>query len=456
MYLEDTIAAIATPVGCGGIGIVRVSGPDATSIADKVFIKQGNGGLESHRFYYGRIVDPADRSLIDEGMGVLMRAPRSYTREDVLELHCHGGYLIVQRVLDACLRAGARLSEAGEFTRRAFLNGRIDLCQAESIIDLINSRTEMSLAFAQSQREGTLSARLGEISGLLRHALALIEAFIDFPEEDLDAATLGQIASLVDRSREMLAALLDSYAHGKVIREGISVLLAGKPNVGKSSLLNALTLEQRAIVSHIPGTTRDVIEEIINIDGLPVRIIDSAGIRDSHDEIEQEGIRRSLEKLALADLVLFLVDGSAAMDRQDRDLLQAITGKRFITVVNKTDLPQVLDEKELPAGAQVVHISSKNGSGIDRLRFAVFHSFVSDRLLTSQDHVAITSTRHRDILTRAIVGLESFCSQLTGGASGELLAIDLRDSLAAIGEITGETTPDAILDIIFSSFCIGK
>jgi len=456
MYLEDTIAAIATPVGCGGIGIVRVSGPDASGIAGRVFIKQGNGGLESHRFYYGRIVDPADGSLIDEGMGVLMRAPRSYTREDVLELHCHGGYLVVQRVLDACLQAGARLSEAGEFTRRAFLNGRIDLCQAESIIDLINSRTEMSLAFAQSQREGTLSARLGEVAELLRHALALIEAFIDFPEEDLDAATLGQIESLVERSRADLAALLDSYAHGKVIRDGISVLLAGKPNVGKSSLLNALTLEQRAIVSHIPGTTRDVIEEIINIDGLPVRVIDSAGIRHSHDEIEQEGIRRSLEKLALADLVLFMVDGSAAIDRLDRDLMQAIAGKRFITVVNKTDLPPVLDETGLPGEASIVRISSKDGSGIDQLRSAIFHAFVSDSVLTSRDHVAITSVRHRDILTRALAGLDRFRSQLASGASGELLSIDLRDSLAAIGEITGETTPDAILDIIFSSFCIGK
>lgn len=456
MYIEDTIAAIATPVGCGGIGIVRVSGPQASAVADKVFRKQGNGGLESHRFYYGRIVDPVDNSLIDEAMGVLMRSPRSYTREDVLELHCHGGYLIVQRVLDACLRSGARLSETGEFTRRAFLNGRIDLCQAESIIDLINSRTEMSLAFAQSQREGALSARLGEVAGHLRKALALIEAFIDFPEEDLDAATLGQIESLVGRSREMLGVLLDSYAHGKVIRDGISVLLAGKPNVGKSSLLNALTLEQRAIVSHIPGTTRDVIEEIINIDGLPVRIIDSAGIRESHDEIEQEGIRRSLEKLALADLVLFLVDGSSAIDRQDLDLLQAIADKRFITVVNKMDLPPALDANALPAGADIIHISSKNGSGIDQLRSAIFRSFVSESLLTSRDHIAITSARHRDILVRALDSLDGFRLQLAGGASGELLSIDLRDSLAAIGEITGETTPDAILDIIFSSFCIGK
>lgn len=456
MYVEDTIAAIATPVGCGGIGIIRVSGAGASNIAERVFLKQGNGGLDSHRFYYGRIVDPLDGSLIDEAMAVLMLAPRSYTREDVLELHCHGGYLLVQRVLDACLRAGARLSEAGEFTRRAFLNGRIDLCQAESIIDLINSRTEMSLAFAQSQREGALSARLGEITGALKNALALIEAFIDFPEEDLDAAAAGHIALLVNNSRNSLVSLLKSFEHGKVIRDGISVLLAGKPNVGKSSLLNALTLEQRAIVSHIPGTTRDVIEEIINIEGLPVRIIDSAGIRHSHDEIEQEGIRRSLEKLALADLVLFMVDGSQPLDSLDLDLLSSISGKRFITVINKSDLPLVVVNLELPAGVQTVHISSKDGRGVDQLRTAIFDSFVGEQVMTSQSHIALTTVRHRDIVSRAIEALDRFFCQVDAGSSGELMAIDLRDSLAAIGEITGETTPDAILDIIFSSFCIGK
>ena len=455
MYVEDTIAAIATPVGCGGVGIIRVSGSGASNIAERVFLKQGNGGLDSHRFCYGRIVDPVDGALIDEGMAVLMLAPRSYTREDVLELHCHGGYLLVQRVLDACLRAGARLSDAGEFTRRAFLNGRIDLCQAESIIDLINSRTEMSLAFAQSQREGALSVRLGTIAGALKNALALIEAFIDFPEEDLDAAVQGQIEALVTGGRGDLVALLNSFEYGKVIRDGISVLLAGKPNVGKSSLLNALTLEQRAIVSHIPGTTRDVIEEIISIDGLPVRIIDSAGIRHSHDAIEQEGIRRSLEKLVLADLVLFMVDGSRPMDSQDRDLLSALSGKRFITVINKSDLPLVLEQKELPDGVQAVHISSNDGSGVNQLRSAIFNSFVGEQV-TSQDLVALSTVRHRDIVVRAIECLDGFSCQVEAGASGELLAIDLRDSLAAIGEITGETTPDAILDIIFSSFCIGK
>jgi tRNA modification GTPase len=456
MYVDDTIAAIATPVGCGGIGIIRVSGSDASKIAERVFIKQGNGGLDSHRFYYGRIIDPITGALIDEGMAVMMMAPRSYTREDVLELHCHGGYLLVQRVLDACLRAGARLSEAGEFTRRAFLNGRIDLCQAESIIDIINSRTEMSLAFAQSQREGVLSARLYEVTGQLRNALALIEAFIDFPEEDLDAATLNQIDFLINGGRISLASLLNSFDHGKVIRDGISVLLAGKPNVGKSSLLNALTLEQRAIVSHIPGTTRDVIEEIISIDGLPVRIIDSAGIRQSHDEIEQEGIRRSLEKLVLADLVLYMVDGSQLLDTMDHDLLSAISGKRFITVINKSDLPPVLSEAELPVGVQTVHISSKDGRGIDQLRSAIFNTFVDEQSLSSRDHIAITTVRQRDIVLRALDGLDRFSCQLGAGPSGELLAIDLRDSLAAIGEITGETTPDAILDLIFSTFCIGK
>lgn len=456
MYCEDTIAAIATPIGCGGIGIVRVSGPEASGVAARVFVKQGNGGLESHRFYYGRIVDPADGSLIDEAMGVLMLAPRSYTREDVLELHCHGGYLVVQRVLDACLRAGARLSEAGEFTRRAFLNGRIDLCQAESVIDLINSRTEISLAFAQSQREGILSARLNEIVAALRQVLALIEAFIDFPEDDLDAASLNRIEELSADARSGIATLVESYAQGKVIRDGISVLLAGKPNVGKSSLLNALAREQRAIVSHIPGTTRDIIEEIIDIDGLPVRIIDSAGIRDAHDEIEQEGIRRSLEKLALADLVLFILDGSSPLDSLDHDLLNAIAGKRYLAVLNKSDLSQAVTEADLPPDAQAVHLSSKTGDGIDRLRQAIFSLFVSRETVTSREHVAITTVRHRDILLRSLSALDGFTLHLGEGASGELLSIDLRECLSALGEITGETTPDAILDIIFSSFCIGK
>jgi tRNA modification GTPase len=455
MYVEDTIAAIATPVGCGGIGIIRVSGSDASKIAEQVFIKQGNGGLDSHRFYYGRIVDPLDGLMIDEAMAVLMLTPRSYTREDVLELHCHGGYLLVQRVLDACLRAGARLANPGEFTRRAFLNGRIDLCQAESIIDIINSRTEMTLAHAQSQREGNLSIALGSVGADLRNALALIEAFIDFPEEDLDSAALGQLETLVGRSYDSLVALLRSFEYGKIIRNGVSVLLAGKPNVGKSSLLNALTLEQRAIVSHIPGTTRDVIEEMISIEGLPVRIIDSAGIRHSHDEVELEGIRRSLEKLALADLVLFLVDGSKPLDAMDMDLMHSLAGKHVITVINKSDLPQILDENELPDKVRSVHISSKDGSGIDQLCKAIFASFLDERA-TSQDHIALTTVRHRDIVARAIHGLDRFSLQLKSGFSGELLAIDLRDALAAVGEITGETTPDAILDIIFSSFCIGK
>jgi len=455
MYVEDTIAAIATPVGSGGIGIIRISGPGATSIVEKVFVKQGNGGFESHRFYYGRIIDPADASLIDEGMAVLMLAPRSYTREDVLELHCHGGYLIVQRVLDVCIRAGARLSDAGEFTRRAFLNGRIDLCQAESIIDLINSRTEMSLAYAQSQREGALSARLGEICSSLRNALALIEAFIDFPEDDLDAAALQQIEAFTFNGRDGLLALLSTFEQGKAVRDGVSVLLAGKPNVGKSSLLNALTLDQRAIVSHLPGTTRDIIEEVVSIEGLPVRIIDSAGIRHSHDEIEQEGIRRSLEKLALADLVLFLVDSSREFDDQDRDLAAALEGKRFITVLNKSDLASVVTADSFPSGSTVVRISTKDGSGLQELRHAIYACFVGEQV-SSREHVALTTVRHRDIVARALASLEVFSTQLAGGASGELLSIDIRESLAAIGEITGETTPDTILDIIFSSFCIGK
>lgn len=455
MYVADTIAAIATPVGSGGIGIIRVSGSDAAGIAERIFVRKGNGGLESHRFYYGHIVDPDSGDLIDEGMAVLMRNPRSYTREDVLEVHCHGGYLVVQKVLEACLRAGARLSDPGEFTRRAFLNGRIDLCQAESVMHLINSRTDMSLAYAQSQREGALSQRLGEIVSYLRTALALIEAFIDFPEDDLDEAALKSIGENVTNGRDRLVSLLATFEHGRVLQEGVSVLLAGKPNVGKSSLLNALAADQRAIVSHIPGTTRDIIEEVISIEGLPVRIIDSAGIRQAHDEVEQEGIRRSLEKLALADLVLFILDGSRSFDEQDSGIVSAIADKRCIVVINKSDLPIVVHLRGLPSGTPVVNISTKTGIGLDELRTAVFNSFVHEKVL-SQDHVAISTVRHRDIVVRALQGLDAFERQFNAGVSGELLAIDLRGSLSALGEITGETTPDSILDIIFSSFCIGK
>jgi len=457
MYLSDTIAAVATPPGVGGIGIVRVSGPKAEQVGKAVFRRVAGGGFQSHRLYYGSIINPVDTSLIDEGMAVLMRAPRSYTREDVLELHCHGGYLAVHLVLEACLAAGSRLAEPGEFTRRAFLNGRIDLCQAESVLDLISSRTSAALALAQRQREGKLGLMLEEVRRLIAEALAVLEAHIDFPEEEIEAESLGLIAGRVDAARRIILRLIDSFRYGKVLREGVSVLLVGKPNVGKSSLLNALLREERAIVSTVPGTTRDLIEETVSINGLPVRLIDAAGIHSGQsDEVEQEGIRRTLERISEADLVLFLVDGSRPFDEDDRKILAALNERTFIMVVTKADLTQLQEIAAPPLCHVQVHLSAKTGQGLDHLRSQLFSYFTHDADRDCGDMVALSNVRHRDILLRAQAAITSFEEHIQAGFPPELLAADLRDLLSSVGEITGATTPDAVLDLIFSSFCIGK
>lgn len=457
MYATDTIVAIATPPGCGGIGIVRVSGPLAEQIGLGIFRGAPGGGFQSHRLYYGRFLSPGDGSLIDEGMAVLMRSPRSYTCEDVLELHSHGGYLVVRSVLQACVAAGARLAEPGEFTRRAFLNGRIDLCQAESVIDVINSRTDAALALAQRQREGMLGRELEEVRRLVIEALAVIEAHIDFPEEDIDPSSLALVMERIAVARQLTSRLIESFRFGKVLREGVSVVLAGKPNVGKSSLLNALACEERAIVSSIPGTTRDMIEEIITINGLPIRVIDAAGIRRHHsDEIELEGIRRTRGKLAEADLVLYLADGSRPLDDDDLEIHAALAERPHISVVTKADLPQQLQISLLPASFGAVAISCRSGSGLGELRSLVYDYFMHDAPQLTDDLVALSNVRHRDILARATTALDLFTDHCVALLEPDLLAIDLREALAAVGEITGATTPDAVLDLIFSSFCIGK
>ena len=367
MYIEDTIAAIATPVGCGGIGIVRVSGPQASGIADRVFIMQGSGGLESHRFYFDAIVDPASGACVDEAMVVLMRAPRSYTREDVAEIQCHGGTLVTERILDLVLRSGARLAEPGEFTKRAFLNGRIDLLQAEAVIDIIRGKTEAALGLAQHQREGLLSRALFVVREQLQHALALVEAYIDFPEEDLGVTAGAELSGLVTAATTELARLLATYREGRVLRDGVSVVIAGKPNVGKSSLLNVLLKEKRAIVTAVPGTTRDVIEEVVNLHGLPVTLLDTAGIREADDEVEQEGVRLTLERLPRADLVIFLLDGSRPFDDDDRQVLAALSNLPRLVVVNKADLSQQLIlPAELKESAPMA-IATATGAGLDVL-----------------------------------------------------------------------------------------
>jgi tRNA modification GTPase len=456
MYVRDTIAAISTPIGEGGIGVIRVSGPDAERIASTIFRRKRDGGFLSHRFYYGNIVDPDSGALLDEAMVVIMRSPNSYTRENLLEVQCHGGYLIVQSVLALIARLGVRLAEPGEFTKRAFLNGRIDLVQAEAVIDVIRSKTNAALALSQHQREGALSQKLAALREQISHALALVEAHIDFPEEDIDLPAMEEIRRLVEPSLGEVNSLLNGFTEGRVLREGVAVLIAGKPNVGKSSLLNTLLREKRAIVTSLPGTTRDIIEEVVNMGGLPVKLLDTAGVRLSDDIVEREGVRLTLERIPQADLVLFMVDSSRPFDEDDRMILEALNSSRVIVVRNKVDLPDVLEYPDSSFSGDRVSISTLTGDGIDSLRCMIRDAFLHGQAIDGREYVALSSTRHRDVLCRVKKSLDEFLLHLASGLELPLLSCELREALTSLGEVTGETTTDDVLDLIFSRFCIGK
>jgi tRNA modification GTPase len=455
MYIRDTIAAVSTPPGNGGIGIIRVSGDQAAAVGHAVFKPVYDGGLVSHRFSFGTICDPATGDIVDEAMAVYMRAPRSYTREDVLELQCHGGWLVVERVLALVLSCGVRLADPGEFTRRAFLNGRIDLVQAEAVMDIIASKSESALQLAQKQREGVLSKRIDDVRGYLLRALALVEAYIDFPDDDIGETDISAILASVGEARSIIAALLLTFEEGRIMRDGISVLIVGKPNAGKSSLLNQLLNENRAIVTHIPGTTRDIIEETVNFEGLAIRLLDTAGIRHTEDLVEQEGIIRALDKIPQADLVLAVFDASREFSPEDQLIFDALTNSRTIAVLNKTDLSQRLvlpDEERFVA---IVGIAALSGDGIDLLKRTVCTQFLHSAVSDSREFVAISRARHRDALVSAEQSLRRFSDGLRE-RNLELLALDLRDALQAVGSVIGQTATDEVLDLIFSSFCIGK
>lgn len=456
MYTADTIAAISTPLGEGGIGIIRISGPQSISILDKIFKPAKNGGFESHRFYYGEIVDPATSLHLDEVMVVYMQSPRSFTREDVVEIQCHGGSLLIQQLLSLVLLAGARLAEPGEFTRRAFLNGRIDLLQAESIIDIIRAKTESAATLAQQQRDGSLSRKLFSIRDDLRQVLALVEAYVDFPDEELEQKDESVIADLAAAALSQIEQLASTYAEGKVLRDGVSVIIAGKPNVGKSSLLNTLLKEKRAIVTSIPGTTRDLIEEVVNIRGLPVTLLDTAGICITCDPVEQEGIRLAIDRIPTADLVLFLLDSSRPFDDDDRLVLTSLSAAKFIPVLNKSDLEPLLQLPPELLDLSPVRIATHNGTGIEELKDLIASTFLHGRASDNRDLAILSRARHRDSISAASDALCRFKASLANGLPPEILALDLREALDSLGRITGETTPDDILDLIFGQFCIGK
>ncbi len=456
MYIHDTIAAICTPLGEGGIGVIRISGDLAREIGETIFSRKPYGGFQSRRFYYGEIIDPDDGIALDEVLVVFMQAPRSYTCEDVLEIQCHGGYLMVQRILGLVLRQGVRLAAPGEFTRRAFLNGRIDLIQAEAVIDVIRGKTEAALALAQHQRSGLLSQRIAEIREGVVHALALVEAYIDFPEEEISTADSGEVTRLVEEALEKVDAVLGGFGEGRALREGVSVVIAGKPNVGKSSLLNTLLKEKRAIVTAIPGTTRDVIEEVVNIRGLPVKVLDTAGICETDDPIEREGVRIALEKIPQADLVLFVLDASRPLDSDDQFIGKELENRKVILVLNKSDLPELVRLPASFSGHETIRISTLRGTGIEDLHQAIHTAFLHGHAVDSREYVALSNVRQRDALVKCRCALQRFAENAAAGSSLELLAIDLREALHGLGEVTGETTPDDVLDIIFQRFCIGK
>ncbi len=459
MYGVETIAAISTPPGVGGIGVVRVSGPAAIGIAQRVFVRPSGlprRTLKSHRVYYGSVVD-ARGERVDEAMLCVMRQPRSYTREDVVEISCHGGTVVTRRVLDTVLAQGARVAEPGEFTQRAFLNGRLDLAQAEAVIDLINARTCASHRAALNQLDGVLSRYLHDIQEELLQVSVYLEAGIDFPEEDIELAPTGDLMNRLEGVAAKLAHLLGTFARGRVVHEGLATAVIGRPNVGKSSLLNALLGRDRAIVSPQPGTTRDTIEAALDLGGLLLRLIDTAGIRTTADAVEQDGVRRAREAGERAELLLVVLDGSAVLTPDDHMLLAETADRPRLLVRNKCDLPACWSSQDLGAAATnaLLEISATRGDGLAALEQTIVQQALGHELL-NQDEVLLTQARHRQNVTAALQHVRTASAGLGQGTPLEFVACDVTEALQQVAEVLGENCSGEILERIFSSFCIGK
>ena len=458
MYREDTIAAVATPMGEGGVGIVRVSGPEAERIAQEIFFRPAgrNGGLRSHTLHHGTIRDPRNGTILDEVLLTLMRKPRSYTGEDIVEVHCHGGPLLLRQVLKLILSRGARHAEPGEFTKRAFLNGRLDLAQAEAVLDLIHARTEKAVSVAVGQVRGELSKWVGELREELMDILVQVEAAIDFPEEEIELLRRDELTNKAEALRTRISGLIASYEWGRLFREGARVCIAGRPNVGKSSLLNALLGEERVIVTPVPGTTRDVIEETINLEGFPVVLWDTAGIRESSDPVEKIGVSLALKHLKEAQASLAVLDGSSPATPEDQSVLAAVREKRGLVVINKKDLLQQLDVqwvKEQAPKKEIIPVSAKEGEGLQELKQAL-RSLLLD--CSEEPSIVITNVRHKAALERAEENLLKATTALRMKLPPEFIAVDLQETKESLEEIVGVITNENILERIFSNFCIGK
>ncbi len=456
---DDTIAAIATPVGTGGIGIVRMSGPRSTAIAARIFQpRHASFPLASHRLYYGDIVDPVTGQTIDEALVSFMARPRSYTREDVVEINCHGGYQVLQGILALVISAGARLAEPGEFTRRAFLNGRIDLAQAEAVIDLIEAKSAAGARQAAQQLTGTLSREITRLRDELLLVLSALEASIEFPEEDLDVPSPAELMAQTGALIAHLAGWLSTFDRGRVLREGLSAVIAGKPNAGKSTLFNRLLNQERAIVTPQPGTTRDCLEEWLVIKGIPLRLVDTAGLRDASDVIEEAGVRITNRKLDQADITILVIDGSACLDGQDEALLNRFRGKQVIVACNKADLPGKVSLEAIRAflpKSPVVAISALLGTGMEVLRETVAATVLENGAGPSP-HAVITTLRHARAMEKTMEFLENAARGLRDNIPPEFIASDLQLAVQHLEEITGASSPEEVLDAIFSRFCIGK
>lgn len=455
--MERTIAAISTPIGTGGIAVIRISGADAISIADKVFCGKGKlSDSPSHTVHYGFIKD-GDGNTVDEVLATVMRAPKTFTREDIVEISTHGGITASQGVLDAVIHAGAYIAEPGEFTKRAFLNGRIDLSQAEAVIDIINSKSALAKANALNQLEGNLSAEIKKIRGALVHLASQMQVIIDYPDEDLEDVTTDDIRRICAENLALTQKLLKTADSGRIMREGIRVSISGKPNVGKSSVLNMLSHSERAIVTDIAGTTRDVIEEYVNLDGIPLILSDTAGIHDTDDTVEKIGVERSLKSINEADLVLAVIDGSRGTDSYDKAVLESTKDKKRIILVNKSDIAKADIEyiKSLSDGSEVIEISALTGDGADRLSEVIKKIYNLGEIGVSNGTV-ITNMRHKKALDATETALSRAVSALDGGMPPDIAAIDINSAIESLGEITGETVSDLIVDSIFHNFCVGK
>lgn len=458
---DDTIAAISTPIGEGGIGIVRLSGPASLAVADKIFVSTDGkkpSEYETYTTHYGKIKDPKTSEIIDEVIMTVMRAPKSYTREDVVEINCHGGLQAVKKTLSLTMKCGLRIAEPGEFTRRAFLSGRIDLAQAEAVADVIRSKTEGSLRVAMAQLEGELSKEINGIREDILNITSEIEAAIDFSEEDVDAIDTMKLSKDIDKAIDGLGRLIDTYDGGSVFREGVLAIICGKPNVGKSSLMNLLLKRDRVIVSPIPGTTRDAVEEMINLKGIPIRLVDTAGISDTKDAMEKEGIARSKRYLAMADIVILILDYSSEIDEADRAIVKMIEGKKRIVVLNKTDLAKKIDIKTIETlfkEDRIVEISVEKRKSIGLLEKEIADAVWSGSLKQGESAI-LSNARHKELLDKALTNMLSVKKALKAPQPPEILAIDLKEAIAALGLVVGKSISDDILDRIFERFCIGK